>query len=90
MGRPKETKTNPGNINGDAWLLVRVAKPDICHLRYTLEAYEGLCVPTTLPGGNGMVRLTTSKGLIAELVRAIEGIAKEVEVEIIERGEGEP
>ena len=37
----------------EIWALCRVARPDIFLLRYTLEAHEGLCVSTTLPGGEG-------------------------------------
>lgn len=82
---------NAANIaDTDAWILLRVAKPDICLLRYTLEAYEGLCVPTTLPGGGGLVRLTTSLSLLQELLNAVEGLSREIDLEIIERGVGEP
>lgn len=74
----------------DAWVLLRVPKADICILRYTLEAYEGLCVPTTLPGGGGLVRLTTSASLLPDLLEAVAGLGREIPIEVLDKGLGEP
>lgn len=74
----------------DAWVVVRVEKHEIFHLRYTMEAYEGLCVTTTLPGGQGLVRLNTSHSLIPDLMTVLEALKKEMELEIIEAGEDTP
>jgi len=74
----------------EAWVLLRVDKPGIYFLRYTMEAYEGLCIPTTLPGGEGLVRLTTSLALRPELEAALEGLGREMPLEIIGWGEGLP
>jgi hypothetical protein len=72
----------------EAWALCRVPKAEICYFRYTLEAYEGLCLPTTLPGQGGLVRLLTSLELRPELERCLAGLAREVEFEVLEWGEG--
>jgi hypothetical protein len=74
----------------DVWVLCRVPRREVCYLRYTLEAYEGLCVPTTLPGRGGVVRLLTSAGLRAELQETLEALAAEMELEILEWGVGRP
>jgi len=74
----------------EIWALCRVPKTEIYHLRYTLEAYEGLCVPTTLPGGGGFVRLLSSGGLRAELGAVLEALAGEIGLEVLEWGEGPP
>jgi hypothetical protein len=69
-------------------VLCRVPKAEVCYLRYTLEAYEGLCVPTTLPGGGGRVRLTTSSGQRAELEGVLRGLAAEIPMVVEEWGVG--
>lgn len=74
----------------DAWIVVRVEKPEIFHLRYTMEAYEGLAVTTTLPGGEGLVRLNTSHSLIPDLTMVLNALKKELRLEIIETGEDTP
>jgi hypothetical protein len=72
----------------EIWVLCRVPRAEICYLRYTLEAYEGLCVSTTVPGRGGLVRVYTDKGLREDLDRVLDALASELELEIIERGEG--
>lgn len=71
--------------DGDAWVLLRVPRADICILRYTLEAYEGLCVPTTLPGGEGLVLLSTSGSLLPELLLTLEGLGEEIPLVVLDQ-----
>lgn len=72
----------------DVWAEVRVEKPEIYFLRFTLESHEGLCVPTTMPGGEGLVRLNTSADLREELQLVLEGLSREMKIEILSWGEG--
>lgn len=74
----------------EVWVRCRVPKADICYLRYTLEAYEGLCVPTTLPGKGGVVQLLTSRALRAQLEEVLAALAGETGLQILEWGEGNP
>ena len=71
----------------EVWTLCRVPREAICYLRYTLEAYEGLCIPTTVPGRGGLVRLLTEARLTPELDRVLAGLAEEIPLEILGRGE---
>lgn len=84
------TNTPPAVDTGDVWVVVRLEKPEIYFLRYTVESYEGLCVPTTLPGGEGLVLLTTTSDLAETLAEALEGLKKEMEIEVLEWGTGDP
>ncbi|MBI5443134.1 MAG: DUF4911 domain-containing protein [Deltaproteobacteria bacterium] len=74
----------------ETWALCRVPKADICYFRYTLEAYEGLCVATTMPGAGGVVRLLTSAELRPALEACLEALAGELELEVLEWREGPP
>lgn len=74
----------------EIWALCRVDRADIFHVRYTLEAYEGVGIPTTLPGGGGLVRIITEERLRGELTRVLEGLGREIGLEILEWGEGTP
>ena len=74
--------------SGEVWFLCRAPREEICHLRYTLEAYEGLCVSTTIPGRGGLVRIFTSAEQADDLEKVLNGMAGEMPLEIIERGEG--
>jgi hypothetical protein len=73
----------------EAWALCRVPRERICRLRYTLEAYEGLCLSTTLPGRGGLVLVRTSPGLKEELRQTLAGLAEELPFEILRWGEGD-
>ncbi|MEW6486975.1 MAG: DUF4911 domain-containing protein [Thermodesulfobacteriota bacterium] len=75
---------------GEVWVVCRVPVPDLVRLRYTLEAYEGLCVATTLPGGLGRVRLLTSAGLRSELEGVLGALAAEMPLVTERWGEGLP
>ena len=55
-----------------------------------MEAYEGLCVPTTLPGGEGLVRLITEKRLRGELEKVLKKLGDEMHIEVLRWGEGAP
>ena len=74
--------------SAEVWALCRVPKAEICFVRYTLEAYEGLCVPTTLPGGGGRLRLLTSAGQRSELEAVLRGLADEVPIVVESWSEG--
>ncbi len=74
----------------EVWAVCRASRPDLVYLRYTLEAYEGLCVATTLPGAEGRVRLITSAELRDELARTLEALAAEIPLTVEVWGEGDP
>jgi len=71
----------------EIWALCRVPRDGIFHLRYSIEAYEGLAVTTTLPGGEGLVQVYTEAALRPLLERVLAGIAEEMELEVVEWGE---
>ena len=73
-------------INAAAELQVtcRVPTRELCYFRYTLEAYEGLCLPTTLPGGEGRVRLATSAGQRPQLEAVLHALSEEIPLEVEE------
>ena len=73
----------------EIWALCRVSRPDIFILRYTLEAHEGLCVSSTLPGGEGLVRVYTSVSQKAQLEKVLDGLTREMSLEIVEWGQWE-
>lgn len=73
----------------EVWALCRVPRDRICHLRYTLEAYEGLCLSTTLPGRGGAVLVRTSPDLREELKRTLVALTEEIPFEVERWGEGE-
>ena len=75
---------DPNEIN----IFCRVPKGELCYLRYTLEAYEGLCTPTTLPGGGGRVRVTAGAGRRAELEAVLDALTEEIPLIVEQRGDG--
>jgi hypothetical protein len=74
----------------EVWALCRVPRERLFYLRYTLEAYEGLCLATTLPGRGGYVVTRTSPELRDELGRTLQALAEEMPLEVLRWGEGEP
>ena len=78
----------PDRSSAEIYALCRVPKAEICFVRYTLEAYEGLCVPTTLPGGGGRLRLLTSAGQRVELEAVLRALAEEVSLVVESWSEG--
>lgn len=74
----------------EVWALCRIARDRLFRLRYTLEAYEGLCVATTAPGRGGLVWLRTSPSLRRELESVLAALAEEIGVEVVTWGEGAP
>ena len=90
---PAEPEAEPPRSTTDAgreiWVVCRVPRSEVCYLRYTLEAYEGLCVPTTLPGGGGAVRLLTGAAQRADLETLLEALALEMPIRVEGWGEGE-
>ena len=73
----------------EVWALCRLPRERICHLRYTLEAYEGLCLSTTPPGRSGTVLVRTSPALKDELAQTLAALALELPLELVSWGEGE-
>ena len=71
----------------EVWALCRLSRPDIFILRYTLEAHEGLCTCSTLPGGEGLVRIYTEQRLRPLLEQVLEGLCQELSMEVLEWGE---
>lgn len=80
--------TSLTDSTSETFILCRADRADLFHLRYTLEAYEGLCVTTTLPGGGGVVRLSTSREQKETLLRVLQGIQQEVALEILGEEDG--
>ncbi len=72
----------------EIWAVCRIPHTHIYHLRYTLDAHEGLCVATTLRHPEGRVRLLTSEDRRAELERVLAALAGEVPLEVLEWGRG--
>jgi hypothetical protein len=64
-------------------VLCRVPRNELCYFRYTLEAYEGLCLPTTLPEGEGLVLLSTSKGQRRPLESLLHALAEEIPIQVL-------
>ncbi|GAB4271466.1 MAG: hypothetical protein Kow0092_26230 [Deferrisomatales bacterium] len=71
----------------DVSIYCRVPRGQLCYFRSTLEAYEGLCIASTLPGGEGRVRLLTSPELALELRGVLEALAAEVGASVEPPGE---
>ncbi len=74
----------------EIWALCRVARDEIVHLRYSIEAYEGLAVTTTLPGGEGLVRIYTEERLRGLLERVLRSLSEEMKLEVMEWGTWSP
>jgi len=55
-------------------------------MRYNLEAYEGVGIPTTLPGREGLVKVITTEEQRKELEEILNSFADEISLEIIEWG----
>ncbi|TAL16980.1 DUF4911 domain-containing protein [bacterium] len=70
----------------EIWVLCRVPREEIFFLRYILDAYDGLAVSTTLPGGEGLVRIYTEMSRKEELDKLLEALGEEFSVEIADRG----
>ena len=75
---------------GETWVICRARREDLVYLRNTLDAYEGLCVATTLPGRDGRLRLLTTAEQKAELAEVLGDLARECELEVERWGEGAP
>jgi len=75
---------------GEAWVICRARREDLVYLRNTLDAYEGLCLATTLPGGEGRLRLLTSAEQAPELEEVLSALAGECEITVERWGEGPP
>ncbi len=71
----------------EIWVVCRVARAEIFLIRYAIEAYEGLAVTTTLPGGEGLVRIYTEQRLRPLLEQVLEGLSQELTLEVMEWGE---
>lgn len=78
---------NSTEMPREIWALCRVARDEIVHLRYSIEAYEGLAVTTTLPGREGLVRIYTEERLRGLLARVLRSLAEEMKLEVVEWGE---
>jgi len=78
-------ETSPKEI----WALCRVPRAELVYLRYTLEAYEGLCLATTLPGREGLVRLATVETSRRELEAVLSVLAEEIDLTVERWGGGE-
>ena len=69
-------------------VLCRVPRDRLYPFRHLLEGYDGLCVASTLAGGDGRVRLLTSQDRRKELERLLAELARELPV-AVEAWEGD-
>ena len=74
----------------EIWAVCRVPRSELVYLRYTLEAYEGLCLATTLPGREGLVRLATTETSRRDLEAVLSALAEEIDLTVERWGEGVP
>ncbi|HSH70979.1 MAG TPA: DUF4911 domain-containing protein, partial [Deferrisomatales bacterium] len=72
------------NATDELQVLCRVPTRELCFFRYTLEAHEGLCLPTTLPGGQGRIRLATSASQRPALEALLQALSQEIPLEVEE------
>ncbi len=71
-------------------VVCRVPRDRLYHFRYTLEAHEGLCLASTLPSGDGRVRLLTSQDREEELEHLLAALAREMPVTVESWDAGAP
>ena len=74
----------------EAWVICRARRSDLVYLRNTLDAYEGLCMATTLPGRDGRLRLLTTVSQVPELRSVLDDLAQECHFEVEHWGKGAP
>ncbi len=79
-----------GDVPSELWARCRAPKEDLVYLRYTLEAYEGLCLATTVPGGGGQVELRSSADRRTELEEVLLSLSREIALVVEAWGEGVP
>ena len=72
------------NATDELHVTCRAPTRELCYFRYTLEAYEGLCLPTTLPGGEGRVQLATSASQRPALEAVLQALSEEIPLEVEE------
>jgi hypothetical protein len=66
----------------------RVARHDLVYLKFILEAYEGLCVMSTVERESAIVRIGYPKTTEADMDGLLEALAKEIRLDEIPRPEG--
>jgi hypothetical protein len=66
----------------------RVARHDLVYLKFILEAYEGLCVMSTVERESAIVRIGYPKTAEADMDGLLEALAKEIRFDEIPRPEG--
>jgi len=81
-------KDSAVGVPRETWVICRVARKDLVYARNILDAYEGVCVPTTLPGGEGRLRLLTSSDRKLELSEVLDALAGECGLTVEGWGEG--
>jgi hypothetical protein len=74
----------------EVWVICRARQGDLVYVRNTLEAYEGLCLATTLPGKEGRLRLLTSAERTTELENVLAALGREYELTLEGWGQGPP
>ncbi len=74
----------------EIWVECRVPHAHIYHVRYTLDAYEGLCLASTVEDPAGRVRLLSTEDRWEELREVLEALAQEVPLTILDQGIAEP
>ncbi len=63
-------------------VVCRVPRDRLYRFRHTLEAHEGVCLASTLAGGDGRVRLLTSRDRAEELEHLLAELAREMPVAV--------
>ncbi len=69
---------NPMNIQRRYY---RVNPRDICFIRYTFEAHDGLAVVSTPPGSKDIIVLRIAPGCMDEVMAVVEGLKQELEMD---------
>ncbi|NOY44697.1 MAG: DUF4911 domain-containing protein [Deltaproteobacteria bacterium] len=74
----------------EIWVECRVPHAHIYFVRYTLDAYDGLCLASTVEDPSGRVRLLSTEDRADELDRVLEALAEEVPLRVVGRGTLDP
>ncbi|PLX38956.1 MAG: hypothetical protein C0608_11800 [Deltaproteobacteria bacterium] len=82
----KDPTSNKNHPPREIWVLCKVPREEIFYMRYNLEAYEGVGIPTTLPGREGLVKVITTEEQRKELEEILIAFADDISLEIIEWG----
>ncbi|MGQ9509645.1 MAG: DUF4911 domain-containing protein [Thermodesulfobacteriota bacterium] len=66
---------------------LRLNRKDIAYLKFIIEAYEGMAVVRTKDPNEGIVELMVAPGWEKEVEEVLEGLRKEIPMEVLHQGE---